>query len=450
MDLTTLIYLVLILLTILILLTLILLVRLGKADSGHADRLINQAADELLDAVDDLSKQQWQGMHQLSDALQASIAQAGTHTARQTEQLQQQLASSLARQDDSISRMQQTVSQQIGLLDERMEKVRISTTSSLNQIQETNDRQLTEMRRTVDDKLTANLDRRLSESFRQVSQRLEQVYKGLGEMHTLANGVGDLKRVLSNVKVRGIWGEVQLSALLNEMLSPSQFDVNVAVVPGSQERVEFAIRLPGKDGHCIYLPIDSKFPQETYLRLLDAQEHGSVEAIAQCRKALNAAIRTEGKRISSKYIRPPYTTDFAIMFLPVEGLYAEAVHDMEAVESMQREQRVMIAGPSNLTALLNALQMGFRTLAIEQRTGDIWRLLGHVKTDFNAFEQLLKKTQQTLQQASDSIGRAVHRTQAIQKSFGAMDDLQVFPEPPAESLTATDTDPETHRMNEPS
>ena len=292
----------------------------------------------------------------------------------------------------------------------------------LEQMRQQNDRQLTEMRKTVDEKLTETLDRRLTESFTQVSQRLEQVYKGLGEMQTLAAGVGDLKKVLTNVKTRGIWGEMQLGALLAQVLAPEQYEVNVAVVPGSQERVEYAVKLPGQGDSVVYLAIDSKFPQEDYVRLVDASRSGDAAATEEARKNLQQALKTEAKRIASKYVKAPYTTDFAIMFLPVEGLYAEAVQSPELMETLQREQRIIVAGPSTFAALLNALQMGFRTLAIEKRSGEVWKLLRAVKQDFGLFADTLEKTQQRLRQASESIDTAFVRTRSIERRLGSMEE----------------------------
>ena len=277
----------------------------------------------------------------------------------------------------------------------------------------------------MDEKLNETLEKRLSSSFSQVSERLEQVYRSLGEVHSLAAGVGDLKRMLSNVKTRGVWGEIQLGALLEQALTNSQYDTNVAVVPGSSERVEFAVRLPGRDGNerPVYLPLDSKFPQEDYTRLAVAAGQGSPDEVENAQKALLAAIRTEAKRIG-KYIAPPYTTDFAVMFLPLEGLYAEVVKHSDVVETLQREQRVLIAGPSTLLALLNSLQMGFRTLAIEQRSAEVWKLLGAVKGDFGSFAALLHKTQEKLQQATDSIDSAFVKTRAIEKRLRGVEALE--------------------------
>lgn len=361
----------------------------------------------------------------VSDALDNVVnhLQAVISTAQQS---QNNLLENAQRQQYQQTRSQQeTLHQSLTRLDGQLEQLRQSVQQGLSDIRQSNDRQLTEMRRTVDEKLTQSLDKRLNDSFAQVSQRLEQVYKGLGEMQTLATGVGDLKKVLTGVKTRGNWGEMQLSALMQQLMAPSQYDENVAVVPHSAERVEFALRLPGKDGEITYLPIDSKFPQEDYLRLTEASQQMDKEAVEAARKSLTQRLRTEAKRISSKYIAPPHTTDFAIMFLPVEGLYAEVVQTAGLMEAVQVEYRVVVAGPSTFSALLNALQMGFRTLAIEQRSGEVWKLLGAVKSDFGKFSEVLEKTQQRLRQASESIDTAFTRTRSIQKRLSAVETLEV-------------------------
>ena len=295
---------------------------------------------------------------------------------------------------------------------------------SIGDMRQENTRKLDEMRQTVDEKLQDTLNKRLSQSFTQVSERLEQVYQSLGEVHRLAEGVGDLKRVLGNVKKRGVWGEIQLGSLLEEALTSSQYAVNVQVRPHVEERVEYAVCLPGKEeGGPVYLPIDSKFPQEDYARLAEASDRGDAEQTEAARKALMAAVRVEAKRIAGKYIEPPYTTDFAVMFLPLESLYAEVVRDAELVEQVQREQRVVISGPSTLLAMLNSLQMGFRTIAIEKRSAEMWKLLGAVKTDFGNFSQVLQKTQEKLRQATDSIDTAFVRTRSIQRKLRRVEAL---------------------------
>lgn len=308
----------------------------------------------------------------------------------------------------------------------RMEALRTTLEEGARRMREENTQKLTEMRQTVDEKLSATLEKRLTASFSQVSERLEQVYRSLGEVHSLASGVGDLKRMLGNVKTRGVWGEIQLGALLEEALTDTQYQRNVAVSPGSSERVEFAVCLPGREegGAPVYLPIDSKFPQEDYARLAEAAQNGDQPAVEAARKALMTAVRTEARRIG-KYIAPPHTTDFAVMFLPLEGLYAEVMQHASAVEAIRREQRVLIAGPSTLLALLNSLQMGFRTLAIERRSAEVWKLLGAVKADFGSFATVLKKTQEKLQQATDSIDSAFVKTRAIEKRLRRVEVVEV-------------------------
>ena len=309
---------------------------------------------------------------------------------------------------------------QTSLLESMQRQVLLSTRNqeeSMNALRLENERQLSEMRKTVDQKLSDSLEKRLNASFAQVSEQLESVYKGLGEMHTLAAGVGDLKKVLANVKTRGIWGEMQLGNLIRQTLAPGQYGENVAVVPGSAERVEFAILLPDREGRGVWLPVDSKFPQEDYIRLTEASQSGDAAGTDAARKSLLQRIRAEAKKIAEKYISPPYTSDFAILFLPVEGLYAEVLQTPELVESIQREQRVVIAGPGTFSAMLNALQMGFRTLAIEKRSGEVWRLLGEIKTDFARFAEMLENTRRRLDQAGESIDSAVSRTRTIQRKL---------------------------------
>ncbi|MBE5769423.1 MAG: DNA recombination protein RmuC [Clostridiales bacterium] len=361
-------------------------------------------------------------LNQASQDISSTLNQIGQSQTNVLESMQRQILLSTRNQEERIGGLTNAQSAALTQLDTRMEQLRQSTQQSLQTIREDNDRQLTQMRRTVDEKLTENIEKRLNESFAQVSQRLEQVYKGLGEMQTLAVGVGDLKRVLTNVKTRGIWGEMQLGSLLSAVLTPQQYEENVAVAPRSTERVEFAVRLPGKDNDVVYLPIDSKFPQEDYLRIQDAAQAADVPALEAARKGLTARLRQEAKRIHDKYIRPPHTTDFAVMFLPVEGLYAEAVQMPDVAEGIQRDYRVVVAGPSTFCALLNALQMGFRSVAIEKRTSEVWKLLGAVKADFGRFGDALEKTQQRLQQATESIDTAFIRSRSIQRKLGEVSD----------------------------
>ena len=302
----------------------------------------------------------------------------------------------------------------------RLGEVRLTLEGKLKDMQQDNAAKLEQMRQTVDEKLQATLETRLGESFRQVSERLEQVHRGLGEMQSLATGVGDLKRVLGNVKTRGIFGEVQLAAILEQMLTPDQYAANVATRPNSGERVEFAIRLPGASddpGTPVWLPIDAKFPREDYERLLDAQERADGDAALQAGAALERRIREEARTIAAKYVAPPHTTDFAILFLPTEGLYAEVLRRPGLVESLQRDHRMVIAGPTTLSAILNSLRMGFRTLAIEKRSSEVWQVLGAVKTEFGKFAGVLEKTRKKLSEATNIIDQADTRTRAIERKL---------------------------------
>nr|MBL8411404.1 DNA recombination protein RmuC [Dechloromonas sp.] len=317
-------------------------------------------------------------------------------------------------------------------LDERFERLKLSVEGRLLAIQTDNAGKLEEMRRTVDEKLHATLEQRLGESFKQVSERLEQVHRGLGEMQNLAAGVGDLKRVLSNVKTRGTWGEVQLAALLEQLLTAEQFAANVATLPGSNERVDFAIRLPGKDdGAVVWLPIDAKFPIEDYQRLLEAQERGDAPAVEEASRGIEVRLKHEAKSIREKYVAPPHTTDFAMLYLPVEGLYAEALRRPGLAEALQRDFRVSLAGPTTLAALLNSLQMGFRTLAIEQRSAEVWAVLGAVKTEFGKFGEALAHTRKKLDEASNSISRAETRTRQLSRR---LKDVEALPAGVSEQL----------------
>lgn len=304
----------------------------------------------------------------------------------------------------------------------RLAEIRSTLEEKLRELQADNAHRLEQMRATVDEKLNATLEQRLGESFRLVSDRLEQVHRGLGEMQALASDVGDLKRVLANVKTRGIWGEVQLSALLEQMLAPGQYAANVATVPGSSERVEFAIRLPGRDA-AVWLPVDAKFPREDWERLQQAHDRADAVAADEAGRALEARIRAEARRIRDKYLSPPATTDFALMFLPTEGLYAEVVRRAGLVDELQRECRVVLAGPTTLCALLNSLQMGFRTFAVEQRTSEVWAVLGAVKTEFGKFGDVLAKTKQQLQSVSNSLDTAEVRSRAIVRKLRDVEEL---------------------------
>ena len=311
------------------------------------------------------------------------------------------------------------------------EQLRALVEKRLESIQTDNGQKLEQMRQTVDEKLQGTLDARLSQSFQQVSERLEQVHRGLGEMQTLAIGVGDLKKMLTNVKSRGIWGEIQLGSLLEQTLAPGQFEKNVPTT-GTSERVEFAIRLPGTtdSDSCVWLPIDSKFPMEDYLRLVDASERGDAGAVEQSSRDLEVALKLCARNIRERYIAPPMTTDFAILFLPTESLYAEAIRRDGLVDYIQREYRVIFAGPTTLSALLSSLRMGFRTLAIQKRSSEVWKVLGNVKTEFGKYADMLGKVKKKLDQASNSIEDAERKTRTIHRALGKVE------EPPADDIPA--------------
>ena len=308
--------------------------------------------------------------------------------------------------------------------EKRMGEVRATLEDKLKALQDDNAAKLEQMRATVDEKLQSTLETRLGQSFQLVSERLEAVQRGLGEMQSLASGVGDLKRVLTNVKSRGILGEVQLGALLEQLLTAEQYESNVITVPGSSERVEFAIRMPGQgDAGQLYLPIDAKFPVEDYQRLLEAQELADAEAAAVAGRALELRVREEAKRIRTKYVAVPHTTDFAVLFLPTEGLYAEVIRRPGLFELLQREHRVVVAGPTTLSALLNSLQMGFRTLAIAQRSSEVWNILGAVKTEFGKFGDVLDKVKKKLDEAGRHIDATGVRTRAIERRLRGVETL---------------------------
>jgi len=337
-------------------------------------------------------------------------------------QMTAQLASVAQIQNAQIDGFAQQLVRLTESNERHLAEIRATLEAKLRELQADNAHRLEQMRATVDEKLNATLEQRLGESFRLVSDRLEQVHRGLGEMQALASDVGDLKRVLANVKTRGIWGEVQLSALLEQMLAPGQYAANVATVPGSSERVEFAIRLPGRDA-AVWLPVDAKFPREDWERLQQAHDRADAVAADEAGRALESRIRAEARRIRDKYVSPPSTTDFALMFLPTEGLYAEVVRRAGLVDELQRECRVVLAGPTTLCALLNSLQMGFRTFAVEQRTSEVWAVLGAVKTEFGKFGDVLAKTKQQLQSVSNSLDTAEVRSRAIVRKLRDVEEL---------------------------
>lgn len=342
--------------------------------------------------------------------------------------LLKRISESAGMQKDQLDSFSRQLADMTKLNEAKLENMRQTVAQQLRSLQEDNSRKLEQMRAVVDEKLQSTLEKRLGESFKQVSERLEQVYKGLGEMRSLATGVGDLKKVLTNVKTRGTWGEIQLGNILEQILTTEQYDVNVVTKKGSNERVEFAIRLPGPNSdrdRVVWLPIDSKFPQEDYQRLIDAQEAADKELAEKSIKSLETRIKAEAKNIKEKYIDPPNTTDFGIMFLPVEGLYAEVLRRPGLCDTLQREHRIVVAGPTTLAALLNSLQMGFRTLVIEKRSSEVWELLGMVKTEFSKFGEVLSKTKKKLLEASNTIGMAEVRTRAIERQLKKVQEIPI-------------------------
>jgi DNA recombination protein RmuC len=340
----------------------------------------------------------------------------------------------------SMAQFQQTLTEQLALMQtnlnaqlqtlgegntRRMAEVRETLDKQLQNLQETNIAKLEEMRKTVDEKLQTTLEKRLSESFKQVAERLEQVHQGLGQMQTLAQGVGDLQKVLSNVKTRGIFGEVQLQALLDQVLTIEQYGKQVETKPRSNQRVDFAIKLPGRsdDGATVWLPIDAKFPREDYERLLEAQNRSDAPAAESAAKAMEARIRLEAKTIAESYLAPPHTTDFAILFLPVEGLYAEVLRRPGLMDTLQRDYRVTLAGPTTLLAILNSLHMGFRTLALEKQASEVWKVLGAVKTEFERYGEWVAKVREQVQKAADTLDKADTRSKQMRRALKVVEAL---------------------------
>lgn len=363
--------------------------------------------------------------------LAQSLTRFGDSLAARTREIASLQQEQLAQFGTQLGVLLTTVEQRLATLTEsneaKLERLRTAVDDRLGQIHRDNAEKLESMRQTVDERLHGTLERRLGESFRQVSERLEQVHKGLGEMQALASGVGDLKRVLSNVKTRGGWGEVQLEALLELVLTPEQYERNVRTRAGSLETVEFAIRLPGsgEPGSPLWLPLDAKFPLEDYQRLIDASHGGDREAVEAAARALEKRVQLCAKEICTKYVNPPCTTDFAVMFLPTEGLYAEVARRPGLLERLQNDYRVVIAGPSTFVALLNSLQMGFRTLAIQERSSEVWKLLGAVKTEFRKFGDVLDGVKKKLDQASATMEDAARRSRAIERKLRQVEELPV-------------------------
>ncbi len=391
------------------------------ADREEMGRNLRGMSDSMVRVMGEMSRVQQQQL----DLFGGQIRAMTRADEERMERMRGGIEEKLTEYDKQMERVTRTLEEKLSVNEARLGEMRQTLGDGILRLQGENERKLEQIRETVDEKLNATLDKRLGESFRTVSERLEQVYKGLGEMQTLAVGVGDLKKVLTSVKTRGMWGEVQLGALLEQVLAPGQYETNAQVKPGSGERVEYAVKLPGREegSQTVYLPIDAKFPSEDYQRLLDAGEAGDKQAVEAAGRALEATIRAEAKRIHTKYIDPPHTTDFAIMFLPVEGLFAEVLKRGGMVEQLQSEYRVVVTGPTTLLALLNSLQMGFRTLAIERRSSEVWQLLGAVKTEFGRFADLLSKTQQRLHQATASIEDAARKTRTIQRRLQSVQEI---------------------------
>ncbi len=372
---------------------------------------------------------------ELGNAMNQSVQAGARASAQQQAALQRTLADQLRLMNGQLNA---TAVQN----EQKLENIRIAMETRLGRMQTENTRQLDEMRQTVDEKLQKTLDEKLQRSFSLVSQRLEAVYKGLGEMQTLAAGVGDLKKVLSNVKTRGILGEIQLGAILEQILTREQYAENVATKPNSSDRVEYALRLPGDGEGEVYLPIDAKFPVDAYSALLDAYDSADSAAVDSAAKELDKRVRGFAKDIRDKYIEPPHTTDFGVMFLPVEGLYAEVVRRGTA-ERIQRDYKIVVAGPTTMAALLNSLQMGFRTLAIQKRSSEVWQVLGGVKAEFDTFGQALAQAQNRINQASNELEKLVGvRTRQIQRKLRAVTQL------PQEEQEETTTDPLTSMLED--
>lgn len=396
--------------------------RKEQADKSQAmeyqvSALVKQVREEALETRSVFSRQERDARKELMDSLRQFEETTGRHLEKIRDASNESAKVSREELNTALKSLGDTT-------ESRLDKMRVSMEEKIHQMQENNQQKLEEMRATVDEKLHKTLETRLGESFKQVSERLEQVHQGLGEMQTLATGVGDLKKVLSNVKTRGILGEYQLENLLEQLLTPDQYEKNIATRPNSNDRVEFAVKMPGReaDGTFVWLPLDAKFPTEDYQQLLDAYESGDPTAIQAFQKKLGNRIKGEAKSIRDKYIEAPYTTDFAILFLPFEGLYAEVLR-LNLFETLQREFKVMIAGPTTISAFLNSMQMGFRTLAIEKRTSEVWQLLGAVKTEFHKFGIVLDKTRKKLEEAGKVIDTAGTRTRAIERRLREVEEL---------------------------
>ncbi|HCK76813.1 MAG TPA: DNA recombination protein RmuC [Gammaproteobacteria bacterium] len=405
--------LLLVLVILLVVANLVLLLRLiSHASSSNAERAVRS---ELRDGREDAAKRSHELREEVSGSLDKT-AQTLATTVGQLGNVQKQQLESVTTQVQALVETNQ----------QRLEGLRATISEQLGEMREANEKKLEEMRRTVDEKLQGTLEKRLGESFQQVRDQLDAVHKGLGQMQSLATGVGDLKNVLTNVKVRGTWAEYQLEAILEQVLTPEQFDRNVATHENSSERVEFAIRLPGRSddpNDCVWLPIDSKFPQEDYIRLIEAAKSADAEGVAQSTRELMRSVTQSAKTIADKYLNPPRTTDFAVLYLPTEGLYAEVLRQPGMVSQLQQDYRVVVSGPTTIAALLNSLRLGFRSLAIEQQASEVWQVLAAVKTEFGKFGLVLDKVKSQLQTASNTIEKTQTRTRAMTRKLHKVEQL---------------------------
>ena len=410
-----------------LLVVLLLRSRRPADDTGHIQELEDWLEERLARQADDFDKKLRASQSALADQNYAAIRGVKDAVDGMGAQLTGSQAAQQKNLEGRFQTMEKTLESRLRTMElsntQRLEEMRRTLTEGMDAVRAENAKKLDEIRHTVDEQLQDTLQKRVSESFKTVSDQLEQVYKGLGEMQSLAADVGGLKQVLSGVKTRGILGEIQLGAILEEILAPEQYDTNVATIPGSTQRVEFAVKLPGADGQNIWLPIDSKFPGDTYAHLQEAQASGDAQAVEAARRALEQVVRAEAKDIRTKYVEPPYTTNFGILFLPFEGLYAEVVNQ-GMVETLQRDYQVNVAGPSTMAALLNSLQMGFKTLAIQKRSNEVWQVLGAVKTEFEKFDKGLAKLQERLRQSDRELDDLIGtRTRAINRKLRAVQSL---------------------------
>ena len=405
--------LLLVLVIVLAVANLALIVRLiARASSNNAEQAVRS---ELRDGREEAAKRSHELREEVSGSLDKT-AQTLSTTVGQLGNVQKQQLESVTTQVQALVETNQ----------QRLEGLRATISEQLGEMREANEKKLEEMRRTVDEKLQGTLEKRLGESFQQVREQLDAVHKGLGQMQSLATGVGDLKNVLTNVKARGTWAEYQLEAILEQVLTPEQFDRNVATRENSSERVEFAIRLPGKSddpNDCVWLPIDSKFPQEDYIRLTEAAQSADTEAVAQSTRELMRSVKQSAKTIADKYLNPPQTTDFAVLYLPTEGLYAEVLRQPGMVSQLQQDYRVVVSGPTTIAALLNSLRLGFRSLAIEQQASEVWQVLAAVKTEFGKFGEVLDKVKKQLATASNTIDQTQTRTRAMARQLRKVEQL---------------------------